>query len=100
MKIRGPLATLGAVAVLGVGILLVNMSKEDSAPPGKPAAQSTTTVAPTTAAAPPAPKTPPPPAFPAQADYVGKIPTATGTSGLSRACSGSFCCSSCALVCA
>ena len=79
MKIRGPLATLGAVAVLGVGILLVNMSKEDSAPSGKPAAQSTTTVAPTTAAAPPAPKTPPPPAFPAQADYVGKIPTANGT---------------------
>ena len=55
------------------------MSKEDSAPPGKPAAQSTTTVAPTTAAAPPAPSTPPPPAFPAQADYVGKIPTANGT---------------------
>ena len=79
MKIRGPLATLGAVAVLGVGILLVNMSKEDSAPSGKPAAQSTTTVAPTTAAAPPAPKTPPPPAFPAQADYVGKFPTANGT---------------------
>jgi hypothetical protein len=79
MKIRGPLVTLGAVAVLGVGILLVNMSKEESAPPGKPAAQSTTTVAPTTAAAPPAPTPPPPPAFPAQADYVGKIPTANGT---------------------
>jgi len=80
MKIRGPLLTLGAVAVLGVGILLVNISKEESAPPGKPAAQSTTTVAPTTAAArPPAPSTPPPPAFPAKADYVGKIPTANGT---------------------
>lgn len=81
MKIRGPLVTLGAVAVLGVGILLVNMSKEDSAPPDKPAAQSTTTVAPTTAAAPsPAPSTPPPPpAFPAKADYVGKIPIANGT---------------------
>ncbi len=79
MKIRGPLVTLGAVAVLGVGILLLNMSKEESAPPGKPAAQSATTVAPTTAAAPLAPTTPPPPAFPAQADYVGKIPTANGT---------------------
>ncbi len=79
MKIRGPLVTLGAVAVLGVGILLVNMSKEESAPPGKPAAQSATTVAPTTAAAPLAPTPPPPPAFPAQADYVGKIPTANGT---------------------
>jgi hypothetical protein len=81
MKNRGPLVTLGAVAVLGVGILLVNMSKEEAAPPGQPAAQATTTVAPTTAAAPsPAPSTPPPPpAFPAKADYVGKIPIANGT---------------------
>ena len=81
MKIRGPLVTLGAVAVLGIGILLVNMSKEESAPPGKPAAESTTAVATTTTAAPaPAPpSTPPPPAFPAKADYVGKIPTANGT---------------------
>ena len=79
MKIRGPLVTLGAVAVLGVGILLVNMSKEESAPPSKPAAQSAITVAPTTATAPLAPTPPPPPAFPAQADYVGKIPTANGT---------------------
>ena len=80
MKIRGPLVTLGAVAVLGVGILLVNMSKEES-PPGKPAAQSTSAVATTTAAAPPpaAPTTPPPPAFPAKADYIAKIPIATGT---------------------
>jgi hypothetical protein len=81
MKIRGPLVTLGAVAVLGIGILLVNMSKEESPPPGKPAAESTTAVATTTTAAPaPAPpSTPPPPAFPAKADYVGKIPTANGT---------------------
>jgi hypothetical protein len=83
MKIRGPLVTLGAVAVLGAAILLVNISKEESAPPGKPAAQSTTTVAPTTAAAPPpapsTPSTPPPQAFPAKADYVGKVPTANGT---------------------
>jgi hypothetical protein len=80
MKIRGPLVTLGAVAVLGVGILLVNMSNEEKAPPGKPAAQSTTAAATTTAAAPPpAPNPPPRPAFPAKADYVGKIPTANGT---------------------
>ena len=80
MKIRGPILTLGAVAVLGVAILLVNISKEESPPPGKPAAQTTTAVAPTTAAAPPpAPATPPPPAFPAKADYVGKVPTANGT---------------------
>jgi hypothetical protein len=80
MKIRGPLVTLGAVAVLGVGILLVNISKEDPAPPASPTNPTTTTAAAATPAAPPpAPATPPPPAFPAQADYVGKVPTANGT---------------------
>jgi hypothetical protein len=82
MKIRGPLVTLGAVAALGIGIWLVNVSKEEPAPPGKPVAESTTTAATTPATAAPAPTTrpvPPPPAFPAKADYVGKIPTANGT---------------------
>jgi hypothetical protein len=80
MKIRGPIVTLGAVAVLGVGILLVNISKEESSPPANPYNQSTTTAAAATPVAPPpAPSTPPPPAFPAKADYVGKIPTANGT---------------------
>ena len=80
MKIRGPLVTLAAVAVLGAGILLVNMSKEESAPQANPYSQSTTTAAAATPAPPPsAPSTPPPTAFPAQADYVGKIPTANGT---------------------
>jgi hypothetical protein len=76
MKIRSPLVTLGAVAALGIGIWLVNVSKEDRAEPqpAPPVAQTTTT----TAA--PAPQPPPAPAaFPAKADYVGKIPTATGT---------------------
>lgn len=80
MKIRGPLVTLGAVAVLGVGILLINISKEDPAPPASPTNPTTTTAAAATPATPPpAPATPPPPAFPAQADYVGKVPTANGT---------------------
>ena len=80
MKIRGPLVTLAAVAVLGAGILLVNMSKEEPAPQANPYSQATTTAAAATPATPqPAPSTPPPPAFPAQADYVGKIPTANGT---------------------
>lgn len=80
MKISGPLLTLGAVAVLGVGILLVNISKEDPAPPASPTNPTTTTAAAATPAAPPpAPATPPPPAFPAKADYVGKVPTANGT---------------------
>jgi len=74
------LVTLAAVAVLGAGILLVNMSKEEPAPQANPYSQATTTAAAATPAAPqPAPSTPPPPAFPAQADYVGKIPTANGT---------------------
>jgi hypothetical protein len=73
MKVRGPLITLAAVAALGVGILTVNISQEaDPVVPGTPVASSAT--APTT----PAPA-PPEPAFPATADYVGKIPTATGT---------------------
>ncbi len=82
MKIRGPIVTLAAVAALGVGIWLVNVSKEEPAPPGKPVAEATTTTATTPATAAPAPTTPPAPpaaAFPAKADYVGKIPTATGT---------------------
>ena len=78
MKIRGPIVTLAAVAVLGVGILLINMSKEGPAP-ANPYSQTTTAAA-TPAAPPPAPSTPPPPpAFPAKADYVGKVPTANGT---------------------
>src|SRR5262249_56135788 len=78
MKIRGPILTLVAVAVLGVGILLVNMSKEEPASPSNPYSKSTTTAAAATPQPPP-PSTPPPPAFPAKADYVGKIPTANDT---------------------
>jgi hypothetical protein len=83
MKIRGPFVTLGAVAALGVGILLVNMSKEEPAPQVNPYSQSTAATTPATAApAPTTPPAPPPPAFPAKADYVGKIPTANGTIAL------------------
>lgn len=71
MKVRGPLITLAAVAALGAGILLVNVSQEpDPAPPAKPSA--------TPAPQPPAPTTPQAPAFPAKADYVGKVPIANG----------------------
>jgi hypothetical protein len=82
MKVRGPLVTLAAVAALGVGIWLINVSKEEPAPPAKPVAEATTTTATTPATAAKAPTTPPAPpaaAFPAKADYVGKIPTANGT---------------------
>ncbi len=76
MKIRGPILTLAAVAVLGAGILLVNMSKE-STPTSNPYGQSTTAAVAATPAAPP--PAPPLAAFPAKADYVGKIPTTNGT---------------------
>jgi hypothetical protein len=69
----GPLVTLAAVAALGAGLWLMNVSQETAdAPPAKAVAQSTTAAAP---APPPAPL---PVAFPAKADYVGKIPTAAG----------------------
>ena len=72
MKVRGPLVTLSTVAVLGAGILLVNISQEQvSVVPGTPvAAPATTTVT--------VPPAAPAPSFPAKADYVGKIPTAKG----------------------
>ena len=82
MKIRGPMVTLAAVAALGVGIWVVNVSKQEPAPSGKPVAEATTTTAATPATAAPAPTPPPAPpaaAFPAKADYVGTIPTANGT---------------------
>jgi len=79
MKIRGPIVTLAAVAALGVGILLVNMSKErDSSPPANPYARSTTATATATPGAPPPAPSTPPPAFPAKADYLAKIPIAGG----------------------
>lgn len=74
MKIRGPILTLAAVAVLGVAILLINLSKEQP-PPDKPAGPTTTAAAPVT----PPPRAATPPAFPAKADYVGTIPTAKPT---------------------
>jgi hypothetical protein len=76
------MVTLAAVAALGVGIWVVNVSKQEPAPSGKPVAEATTTTAATPATAAPAqtpPPAPPAAAFPAKADYVGKIPTANGT---------------------
>jgi hypothetical protein len=75
MQIRGPLITLGAVAALAVGILLVNVSQEPDPAPGKPAQPTTTQAAPPAA---PTPTPAPAPAFPAKADYVGKVPIANG----------------------
>jgi hypothetical protein len=70
MKVRGPLISLAAVAALGAGILIANISQQpEPVVPGTPVAapsRATTTTA------------PPAPGFPARADYVGKIPTVTG----------------------
>ena len=80
MKIRGPLVTLGAVAALGVGILIANISQENqSAAPATPVAESPTTTAAAPAPTPSTAITPPaPPAFPVKADYVGKIKISSG----------------------
>jgi hypothetical protein len=84
MKVRGPLITLAAVAALGAGILLVNISREPASS-DKPVAEATTSTA-AVPAADPAPAPPPGPMFPAKADYVGKVPTANGA--ITYACDG------------
>src|ERR1700737_395635 len=72
-----PLVTLGVVAVLGVGILLVNVSQEsESATPADPWAKATTTAATLPGQASTAAPTAAVEQFPAKADYVAKITTA------------------------
>jgi hypothetical protein len=70
----GPLLTLGAVAAVGGGIWLANVSQETETP--SPVAQSSSAAV--AAPAPPPPNIPPPVAFPSRAHYVGEIPTAAG----------------------
>ena len=66
-RIRGPLVTLAAVAALGGGLWLMNVSQETAdGPPAKPVAQSTVTAAPVPPPPPPAPSTPPPVAVPGE----------------------------------
>ncbi|MET7772851.1 hypothetical protein [Nocardia sp. NPDC005366] len=77
MKRLGPWLTLAVVAVLGLILLTVNMSKEST----PTAAQTTATTAATTTAATTTAATPTsaaPAPFPANADYVGTITPATG----------------------
>lgn len=88
MKIS-PLITLGVAAALGIGILLVNVSQgSESAKPANPYATSTKSAA---NPAPQPPATTAPAAveqFPAKADYVGKIPIASGVITLEITVSG------------
>ncbi|MEU0506856.1 hypothetical protein [Nocardia sp. NPDC005998] len=76
MKRLGPWLTLAAVAVLGLIVLVINMSK-DTEPSTAKTNTAATTTAPTTQA-PPSTTTPAAAPFPAKADYVGKIPLASG----------------------
>lgn len=75
MRRLGPWLTLTAVAVLGIGLIVVNMSKET-----EPAAAEKNTAGTPSVVAPAAPPTdvPVPVRLPAKADYVGRIAPATG----------------------
>jgi hypothetical protein len=80
MKIQGPIATIGAVAVLGTGLWLVNVDKQ-SEPPPQPAAATASSAVPAARPAPakpPAPTTPAAEPFGAREDFVADIPTKSG----------------------
>jgi hypothetical protein len=77
MKIKGPIATLGAVAVLGTGLWLVNVNKQTEPAP-QPVAATATSVP----ATPPAPTTPAATPFAAREDFVANIPIKTGNLAL------------------
>lgn len=80
MNIKGPIATLGAVAVLGTGLWLVNANKQ-SEPTPQPAAATVTSV-PAAAPKPPAPTTPAAVPFAGTQDFVANIPIKTGNLAL------------------
>jgi hypothetical protein len=87
MKIKGPIATLGAVAVLGTGLWLVNVNNQ-SEPAPQPAAATVASAPAAVPAAEPAPTTSPAPTTPAAApfggreDFVANIPTKIGNLAL------------------
>lgn len=84
MKNTGPITTIGAVAVLGTGLWLVNVTTQ-SQPAAQPAAA---TVASAPAAVPPAPPISPAPTtfaavpFAGREDFVANIPIKTGNLAL------------------
>jgi len=87
VKIKGPIATLGAVAVLGTGLWLVNVNKQ-SEPAPQPAAATATSAPAAVPAVEPAPTIPPAPSTPAaapfggQEDFVANIPIKSGNLAL------------------
>ena len=91
MNIKGPIATIAAVAVVGTGLFLLNVSRqpEPTASGNTPAATSTATaptgtaaVSPAPAAPPATPTTPAPRPFADREDFVADIPTKTGNIAL------------------
>ncbi|WP_235624069.1 hypothetical protein [Mycolicibacterium goodii] len=88
MNIKGPIATIGAVAVVGTGLFLLNVSRqpEPAASANPPAAASTATAPTGTAAVSPKPAAPPatpaPRPFADREDFTADIPTKTGTIAL------------------
>ena len=80
---KGPILTLVATAMLGIGVFSVNLAQDGpSAAPQPPAASGgSTTVTPTPPPPPPpvAPAAPAPAPFPAKAAFHADIPTRTGT---------------------
>jgi len=84
MKIKGPIVTLGAVAAVGAGLFLVNVSQQPTAAvPQQPAAATATATAPT-ASRPPsvAPTTPAAAPFGPREGFVADIPTESGNLSL------------------
>ena len=79
MTIKGPIATLGAVAVLGTGLWLVNVGKQSESVPQPAAATATSAPAPIP---PPAPSTPAATPFAGRDDFVANIPTKNGNLAL------------------
>ncbi|MBU8807593.1 hypothetical protein KL953_01655 [Mycolicibacterium goodii] len=92
MNIKGPIATIGAVAVVGTGLFLINVSQQPepvASENSSTATSTTTTPAPTgTAALSPAPAPAAPPTTPAprpfaeREHFTADIPTKTGNIAL------------------
>lgn len=78
MKRLGPWLTLAAVAVLGIVLLVVNMSKESEPGAAVPSTPGAATSVVMTSAVPASTTAAPPLQFPPKADYVGNIRPATG----------------------
>lgn len=92
MNIKGPIATIGAVAVVGTGLFLLNVSQQPEPVASGNSSTATSTAAstgaPTTAAVSPAPAPAAPPTTPAprpfadREDFLANIPTKTGNIAL------------------